>query len=188
MKITESALSDVYFLEPKVWKDDRGYFFESYRDDLFTQTVRKIHWVQDNESLSQKGVLRGLHYQLPPFAQSKLIRVIQGAVLDVAVDIRKNSPNFGKHFAVEITTENKLQVFVPRGFAHGFLVLSDETTFVYKVDNYYSKDCDRSLFWKDPALGIDWKLPESELLLSEKDKQGKPLSQADLFEAGDLYA
>lgn len=189
MKITETELPGVFILEPKVWEDPRGYFFESYRDDLFTNTIRKVQWVQDNESRSAKGVLRGLHYQTPPFAQSKLVRVIEGSVLDVVVDIRKGSPHFGKHLTVELNQTNKKQIFVPRGFAHGFLVLSETAVFCYKVDNYYSKECDRSIQWNDPAIGVDWRLPASELQLSAKDMSAKPLAEADLFSYGiELYA
>ncbi|MDZ4726892.1 MAG: dTDP-4-dehydrorhamnose 3,5-epimerase [Leptospira sp.] len=187
MQIIESELKDVYILEPKVWGDDRGYFFESYRDDLIINKIRKFHWVQDNESMSKKGVLRGLHYQLPPFAQSKLVRVIKGSVLDVAVDIRKGSPNFGKHITVELTEDNKRQLLIPRGFAHGFLVLSTEAIFSYKVDNYYSKDQDRSLLWNDPLIGINWQMSEKDLLLSDKDKMAKSLSEIDTFTFQDLY-
>jgi len=187
MNIIESPLADVFILEPKVWGDDRGYFFESYREDLLTKAVRKFHWVQDNESKSSKGVLRGLHYQLPPFAQSKLVRVIHGTVLDVAVDIRKGSPNFGKHFAIELSEENKKQLLIPRGFAHGFLVLSETAIFSYKVDNYYSKESERSILWDDPTIGINWQFPVTELVLSEKDRVGKLISEVDLFPLKDLY-
>lgn len=188
MIIKESELKDVFLLEPRVWGDDRGYFFESYREDLISQNIRKFDWVQDNESMSSKGVLRGLHYQLPPFSQSKLVRVIMGSVLDVAVDIRKGSPNFGKHIAIELSAENKKQMLIPRGFAHGFLVLTDHTIFSYKVDHYYSKETERSLLWNDPALHIDWKMPEKSLILSDKDKIAKPLSEIDSFSYVDLYA
>ncbi len=188
MNIYESTLADVFIIEPKVWGDERGYFFESYREDLISKHLRKFHWVQDNESLSVKGVLRGLHYQLPPFAQSKLVRVIRGTVLDVAVDIRKGSPNFGKHMTIELSEENKKQILIPRGFAHGFLVLSDTAIFSYKVDNYYSKESERSILWNDPSIGVDWQLSESNLVLSEKDKVGKQLSEVDIFPSSDLYA
>jgi dTDP-4-dehydrorhamnose 3,5-epimerase len=188
MLITESSLPDIFILEPKVWGDDRGYFFESYREDLLTKTIRKFNWVQDNESLSTKGVLRGLHYQLPPFAQTKLVRVIRGNVLDVVVDIRKGSPNFGKHVAVELSEANKKQLLIPRGFAHGFVVLSDSAIFSYKVDNYYSKESERSILWNDPSLGIDWTLSEKDLVLSDKDKLGQKLQEADVFAFEELYA
>jgi dTDP-4-dehydrorhamnose 3,5-epimerase len=188
MNIYESSLPDVFILEPKVWGDERGYFFESFRDDLITKQIRKFNWVQDNESMSGRGVLRGLHYQLPPFAQSKLVRVIHGSVLDVAVDIRKGSPNFGKHVAVELSEENKKQLLIPRGFAHGFLVLSDTATFSYKVDNYYSKESERSILWNDPSIGIDWRFSESNLILSEKDRVGRLIGEVDLFSYTDLYA
>ena len=189
MKITETELPGVFLLEPKVWEDPRGYFFESYREDLFSQQIRKVFWVQDNESRSTKGVLRGLHYQTPPHAQSKLVRVIEGEVLDVVVDIRKGSPHFGKHLTILLTEKNKKQVFVPRGYAHGFLVLSETAVFCYKVDNYYSKECDRSIQWNDPAIEVNWQMPLSELQLSDKDKSAKPLAESDLFSFGvDLYA
>jgi dTDP-4-dehydrorhamnose 3,5-epimerase len=188
MKIYESSLAEVYIIEPKIWGDERGYFFESYRHDLIEKQIRKFNWVQDNESMSTKGVLRGLHYQLPPFAQSKLVRVIQGSVLDVAVDIRKGSPNFGKHVSVELTGENKKQLLIPRGFAHGFLVLSETALFSYKVDNYYSKESERSILWRDPTIGVDWKLEEKDLIISEKDKIGQMITDVDLFSYKDLYA
>ncbi len=187
MKIFESELPGVFVFEPKVWGDERGYFFESYRDDLISKQIRNFKWVQDNESMSTKGVLRGLHYQLPPFAQTKLVRVIRGSVLDVAVDIRNGSPHFGKHFAIELSEENKKQLLIPRGFAHGFVVLSDVAIFSYKVDNYYSKESERTILWNEPEIGIDWKLTESQLLLSEKDKVGISLKEADLFDRVDLY-
>lgn len=171
--------------------DARGYFIETFRQDLFEQAVgHKVPFVQDNESRSSYGVLRGLHYQLPPHAQSKLVRVIDGSVLDVAVDIRKGSPTFGRHVAVELSGENKKQLFVPRGFAHGFVVLSKQATFTYKVDNYYSPECDRGLSYNDKAIGIDWGVEESDLQLSAKDTLLPQLSEtADLFEYEvNLYA
>jgi dTDP-4-dehydrorhamnose 3,5-epimerase len=165
----------VLLLEPKVHGDQRGYFLETYRQDLFVEAVgHRVDFVQDNESSSARGVLRGLHYQLPPHAQSKLVRVIKGTVLDVAVDIRRGSPTFGQHVAVELSEENKRQLFVPRGFAHGFVVLSEQAIFAYKVDNYYSPECDRGLAWDDPALNIDWRLPAADIQLSGKD-QKQPL-------------
>ncbi len=189
MIITETSLKDVYLIEPKVLGDHRGYFFESFRDDILTEKIRKINWVQDNESLSVKSVLRGLHYQLPPFAQTKLVRIMKGRVLDVAVDIRKGSPNFGKHIVVELSDENKKQLFIPRGFAHGFVVLSDTAVFSYKVDNYYSKEADRSIRWNDPEIGVDWQVKLEDVQLSEKDIQAKLLKDSDLFTYTDnLYA
>jgi len=183
MKFTKTEIPDVIIIDPKVFGDDRGYFVETYRSDLFEQkTGIKTSFVQDNESRSSYGVLRGLHYQLPPHAQSKLVRVIEGKVLDVAVDIRQGSPTFGQHVAVELSAENKRQMFVPRGFAHGFVVLSETAIFAYKVDNYYSPECDRGLQFDDPQLNIDWKIDPQELQLSEKDK-----TQPMLNETVDLY-
>lgn len=185
MKFTALAIPDVFVIEPTVHGDHRGYFVETFRQDKFEQAVgHKVNFVQDNESKSSKGVLRGLHFQLAPYAQSKLVRAIDGSVLDVAVDIRRNSPTFGQHVAVELTGENKKQMFVPRGFAHGFIVLSDTATFAYKVDNYYSPECDRGLAFDDPQINIDWLLPEASLLLSDKDTKQPFL--ADLQECFDF--
>ena len=156
MKFIKTHLPEVIIIEPKVFEDERGYFMETFRQDLFEKNIQKINFIQENESKSKKGVLRGLHYQLPPFAQSKLVRVIKGSVIDVAVDIRKGSPTFGKYVALELSEKNKRQLFIPRGFAHGFLVTSDETIFSYKVDNYYSPKCDRSIRFDDPTININW--------------------------------
>jgi dTDP-4-dehydrorhamnose 3,5-epimerase len=170
VKFIKQAIADVMVIEPNVHGDSRGYFVETFRQDLFEKALGyTVNFVQDNESKSSKGVLRGLHFQLAPHAQSKLVRVIDGSVLDVAVDIRVGSPSFGEHVAVELSANNKRQLFVPRGFAHGFVVLSDTATFAYKVDNYYSPECDRGLAFDDPQLNIDWQLPTDELLLSDKD-------------------
>jgi len=172
MKFTKQEIPDVIVVEPQVHGDSRGYFVETFRQDLFEAAVgHNVNFVQDNESKSSKGVLRGLHFQLAPYAQSKLVRVISGSVLDVAVDIRQGSKTFGQHVAVELTAENKKQMFVPRGFAHGFVVLSESATFAYKVDNYYSPECDRGLAFDDPELNIDWQLPTEKLQLSAKDTQ-----------------
>lgn len=189
MKFTRTAISDVIIIEPKVHGDERGYFVEMFRADKLEAFLGfNVNFCQDNESKSSKGVLRGLHYQLPPFAQTKLVRVIQGRVLDVAVDIRKNSPTFGRYVAVELSGENKKQLFVPRGFAHGFVVLEDNTVFAYKVDNYYSPECDRGIAFDDDALGIDWILKQEELNLSAKDRvQPKLNTTNDLFEYGVEY-
>jgi len=178
------SIPDVIVIEPKVHGDHRGYFVETFRQDKFEQAVDyPVNFVQDNESKSSKGVLRGLHFQLAPHAQSKLVRVIEGAVLDVAVDIRKGSPSFGQHVAVELSGENKKQMFVPRGFAHGFVVLTDTATFAYKVDNYYSPECDRGLAFDDAELNIDWRLPKKQLLLSDKDTQQVKLAElTDCFD------
>jgi dTDP-4-dehydrorhamnose 3,5-epimerase len=189
MQFTRTNISDVIIIEPKVHGDDRGYFVETFRADKLEEFLGyKLNFGQDNESKSSKGVLRGLHYQLPPFAQTKLVRVIQGKVLDIAVDIRKNSPTFGQYVAVELSAENKKQLLVPRGFAHGFVVLEDDTIFAYKVDNYYSPDCDRGIAFDDENLNINWILKKEELKLSDKDtKQPKLNETNDLFEFGVDY-
>jgi len=189
MKFTRTAISDVIIIEPQVHGDQRGYFTETFRADKLEDFLGfKINFDQDNESKSSKGVLRGLHYQLPPFAQTKLVRVIQGSVLDVAVDIRKGSPTFGKHVTVELSAENKKQLLVPRGFAHAFVVLEDDTVFAYKVDNYYSPECDRGIAFNDEDLDIDWVLKEEALNLSAKDKVQPKLNETnDLFEYGVDY-
>lgn len=180
MRFTPQSIPDVIVVEPIVHGDNRGYFVETFRHDLFEQAVgHKVNFVQDNESKSSKGVLRGLHFQLAPHAQSKLVRVIEGCVLDVAVDIRQGSETFGQHVAVELTGNNKKQLFVPRGFAHGFVVLSDTATFAYKVDNYYSPECDRGLAFDDPELSIDWQLSKNELKLSDKDTKQPRWNQID---------
>jgi len=186
---TKTDIADVVIIEPIVHGDDRGYFVETFRADKLEEFLGyKINFCQDNESKSSKGVLRGLHYQLPPCAQTKLVRVIQGRVLDVAVDIRKGSPTFGKHVAVELSAENKRQLLVPRGFAHAFVVLEDDTIFAYKVDNYYSPECDRGISFNDDTLGIDWKIVHSELKLSDKDTKQPKLSETnDIFEYGVNY-
>ena len=181
MQFIPTSIPDVVIIEPKLWNDPRGYFFESYRHDLFQQNMGKIDWVQDNESYSTFGTLRGLHYQLAPHAQSKLVRVIQGKVLDVAVDIRKNSPTFGQHVAVELSADNKRQLFIPRGFAHGFVVLSETAIFQYKVDNYYNKDCDRGIAFDDPSIAIDWQIDRAEVQLSDKDSKQPLLQHAEVF-------
>lgn len=169
MEVIKTAIDGVVIIEPKVFKDARGYFFESYSQREFEEKVRKINLVQDNESMSSYGVMRGLHFQCPPFTQSKLVRCVKGAVLDVAVDIRKGSPTYGQHVAIELTEENHRQFFVPRGFAHGFAVLSDIAVFQYKCDNFYAPDADGGISIKDESLGIDWKIPTDKVLLSEKD-------------------
>jgi len=189
MKFTRTEIPDVVIIDPEVHGDERGYFIETFREDkLETFLGFKVNFCQDNESKSSRGVLRGLHYQLHPAAQTKLVRVIRGRVLDVAVDIREGSPTFGQHVAVELSGENKRQLFVPRGFAHGFVVLEDDTTFAYKVDNYYSPENDSGLAFDDPVLGIDWILGKDELKLSEKDTKQPLLKDARLFNSGDkLY-
>jgi len=180
MKFIKTDISDVIIIEPIVFSDDRGYFVETYREDKLEEAIGySVDFVQDNESKSSYGVLRGLHFQLPPFAQSKLVRVIKGKILDIAVDIRKGSPTFGKSVSVELSEENKRMVFIPRGFAHGFVVLSDEAIFSYKVDNYYSKESDRGIAFNDPALNIDWQLPTDSLKLSSKDQMQPLLAESD---------
>ena len=189
MNFIRTNIPDVIIIEPTVHGDHRGYFVETFRADKLEAFLGyKLNFGQDNESKSSKGVLRGLHYQLAPHAQTKLVRVISGRVLDVAVDIRKNSPTFGQHVAVELTADNKRQLLVPRGFAHGFVVLEDDTIFAYKVDNYYSPECDRGIAFNDPVLNIDWMLKTEELKLSAKDTTQPKLNETnDLFEFGVDY-
>ena len=182
MNFIETKIPDVIIIETKVFTDDRGYFFESFRQDQFQEKVGKINFVQENESYSTYGSLRGLHYQLPPFAQSKLVRVVKGSVLDIAVDIRKSSPTFGQCVSLELNDVDKKQLFIPQGFAHGFITLSENAIFQYKVDNYYNKESERGIIYNDKELGIDWKIPEGEMKLSDKDKQLRGLEEAELFD------
>ena len=184
MKFTPQSIADVILIEPTIHGDDRGYFVETFRQDLLEEaTGYRVNFVQDNESKSTKGVLRGLHYQLPPYTQAKLVRVIEGSVLDVAVDIRKSSSTFGQHVSVELTAQNKHQLFVPHGFAHGFVVLSNSATFVYKVDNYFAPEHDRGIAFDDKELKINWRLLSEELQLSDKDRAHPSLTNTkDLFE------
>lgn len=170
MKLIKTPIKDLYVIEPKIFGDNRGYFFESYKKNFFEEHIGKVNFIQDNESMSSYGVLRGLHYQIAPYEQAKLVRVIKGRVLDVAVDIRKNSETFGKHFSIELSEENKKQMFIPSGFAHGFVVLSDLAIFSYKVDNLYSPENERGIKCNDNDLNIDWKIEENNLILSDKDK------------------
>lgn len=181
MEYIKTQIEGVFVLEPKVFGDARGYFMETFRQDEFDRMVAPVAFVQDNESKSTRGVLRGLHYQKGEFSQAKLVRVIQGRVLDVAVDLRKSSPTFLKYVAVELSGENKRQLFVPRGFAHGFVVLSDEAVFCYKVDNVYAPQAECCIRYDDPAIGVEWPLPAEELLLSAKDAQGISVHEAELF-------
>ena len=170
MTATETKLRGCFIIEPKVFKDPRGYFFESFNQNKFNELIGKtIDFVQDNESFSSKGVLRGLHFQTGAYAQAKLVRVIEGAVLDVVVDMRKESPTFSEHFSIELSEDNKRQLFVPKGFAHGFIVLSETAIFSYKCDNFYDKASEQGLRYDDPSIGIDWKLPANEFIVSEKD-------------------
>lgn len=169
LKVIRTEIPDVCLIEPKVFGDSRGYFLETFRQDVIEEHIGDLRFVQDNESFSQFGVLRGLHFQKPPFTQAKLVRVLEGEVLDVAVDIRMGSPTYGKHVAVRLSAENKRQLFVPRGFAHGFVVLSETALFSYKCDNYYAPDHDAGLLWNDPDIGIEWEVDPSEVSLSQKD-------------------
>lgn len=182
MEYLKTHIEGVYVLEPKVFGDARGYFMETFRQEEFEKFVGPVTFVQDNESKSTRGVLRGLHYQKGGFSQAKLVRVIQGRVLDVAVDLRQSSPTFLQHVAVELSGENKRQLFVPRGFAHGFLVLSDEAVFCYKVDNIYAPQTECCIRFDDPSIRIDWPLPACELLLSPKDEAGLKVQEAELFD------
>ena len=190
MKVIRTAIEDVVIIEPDVFGDARGYFFESYSQKKFNEQVREVKFVQDNESKSKYGVLRGLHFQKGKDAQSKLVRVVKGRVLDVAVDIRKGSPTFGKYVAVELTEDNHRQLFVPRGFAHGFSVLSEEAIFQYKCDNLYAPQAEGAIAWNDPEIGIDWGLPAEDVLLSAKDAAHPLLKDSEyLFDYNvDYYA
>ena len=179
MEVIKTELEGVVIIEPKIFRDARGYFFESFSQKEFEKKVRKIAFVQDNESMSSYGVMRGLHFQLPPFTQSKLVRCVKGKVLDVAVDIRKGSPTFGKHVSVELSEDNHRQFFVPRGFAHGFAVLSETAVFQYKCDNFYAPQSDGGISILDDSLGIDWKLPTDKVILSEKDTKHPLLKDFD---------
>lgn len=179
MNFIPTKLEGCYIIEPKIIKDDRGYFMESFNENTFQKGIGKeIHFVQDNQSFSSKGVLRGLHYQTGIYAQAKLVRVLSGEVLDVAVDIRPNSKTFGQHVSVMLSAENQNQFFVPRGFAHGFLVISETATFFYKCDNFYNKESEGGIIYNDAMLNIDWNFPEDELLISEKDKVQSTLEKA----------
>ena len=169
MEVIKTDIEGLVIIEPKVFKDARGYFFESFSQREFEEKVRKVNFVQDNESMSSYGVMRGLHFQRPPYTQSKLVRCVKGSVLDVAVDIRKGSPTYGKHVAVLLTEDNHRQFFVPRGFAHGFAVLSETAVFQYKCDNFYAPEADGGINIKDESLGIDWQIPVESAVLSEKD-------------------
>ena len=190
MTAIPTLFKEVFLIKPLLHKDARGSFREGYKDKNFQKLIgRQIDFCQDNLTDSKKGVLRGLHYQLPPFSQSKLVTVLQGSVLDVIVDIRKDSPTFGKHFSKELSAENQLQLFVPRGFAHGYITLSESSLFMYKVDQYYYPQCEGSIAPDDPNLGIDWRLPKLNWIQSEKDQNHPTLEQASLFDYNeDLYA
>jgi len=170
MKITETSIKGLMIIEPKIFTDSRGYFFESYSKAKFTEAGIDIDFVQDNQSCSNRGTVRALHAQSAPHAQTKLVRVIQGRVIDVAVDARKDSPTFGKYETIELSAENQKQFLIPQGFLHGFAVLEDDTIFAYKVDNYYSKECETGVRWNDPSLAIDWGIPADEAIISDKDQ------------------
>lgn len=189
MEIVRTAIPDVVIVEPRVFGDSRGYFFESWSQREFDALVRPVHFVQDNESRSSYGVVRGLHFQKGAFSQSKLVRVVEGTVLDIAVDIRRGSPTFGRHVAVELTADSHRQLFIPRGFAHGFSVLSEHAVFQYKCDNYYAPQAESAIAWNDPALAIDWRVSAEDVILSEKDRHHPLLADCpDLFDYGtDLY-
>ncbi|MBO4804999.1 MAG: dTDP-4-dehydrorhamnose 3,5-epimerase [Paludibacteraceae bacterium] len=181
MNFIEQSIPGVWVIEPKVFCDSRGYFMEAFKQAEFEEHVGPVNFIQDNESKSSYGVLRGLHYQKGEFSQAKLVRVIKGEVLDVAIDIRKSSPYFGKHVAVKLSDENKRQLFIPRGFAHGFVVLSKEAIFTYKVDNVYAPQAEAGIIYNDPQIAINWGVPESDMLLSDKDKISPMLKDAIVF-------
>lgn len=181
MNIIKTEIEGLVIVESRIFRDDRGYFYESFSQREFEENVCRTTFVQDNQSMSSYGVVRGLHFQKPPYCQSKLVRCIKGAVLDVAVDIRKGSPTFGKYVAVELTEDNHRQFFVPRGFAHGFAVLSEVAVFQYKCDNYYNKESEGAIAWNDEQIAVDWRLPSEKVILSEKDKLSKPLAEAEFL-------
>lgn len=179
MQVIPTEFEGLYIIQPKCFEDERGYFFESYNENEFSKNGLNLNFVQDNQSLSQKGVLRGMHFQNPPYAQGKLVRVIKGAVLDVVIDIRKNSKTFGRHFSLELNEQNKTMLYIPEGFAHGFLTLQDNTIFFYKCTNFYNKASEDCILWNDPALNINWGI--SNPLVSEKDSLAKPLSEINIL-------
>lgn len=182
MNYIQTEIDGVWIIEPKVFSDPRGYFMEAFKQQEFDATIGQINFIQDNESKSSFGTLRGLHYQKGDYCQAKLVRVIKGEVLDVAVDLRKSSPTFGKHISVLLSDDNKRQLFIPRGFAHGFLVKSEEAVFTYKVGNIYAPQAEASIIYNDPALGIDWPIADSQLVMSEKDRQAGNFRAAEYFE------
>lgn len=182
MNYIQTEIDGVWIIEPKVFNDARGYFMEAFKEEEFRANIDDVHFVQDNESKSSFGVLRGLHYQKGEYSQAKLVRVIKGKVLDVAVDLRRSSPTFGKYVSVELSEENKRQFFIPRGFAHGFLVLSEEAIFTYKVDNGYAPQAEASIRFNDETIGIDWPVAESQFILSEKDGHAVSFKDAEYFE------
>ena len=189
MKFSKAIINGIVVIEPTVFSDQRGYFLESFNKNEFEKAIGKVSFVQDNESRSTKGVLRGLHYQKPPFEQAKLVRCVEGKVLDIAVDIRKDSPTYGLYHSEILSGDNNKQLFIPRGFAHGYITLTETSIFMYKVDQFYNVDSEGSITPNDPALGIDWQIPKSEWIQSEKDKNHPTLAEAPLFDYNiDLYA
>jgi len=181
MKMTRTDIEGLVVIEPRVFGDSRGYFFESFSQREFEKEVGQVWFVQDNESKSSYGVVRGLHFQKPPHTQSKLVRVVKGRVLDVAVDLRRDSKTYGKYFSVELTEDNHLQLFIPKGFAHGFAVLSDEAVFQYKCDEFYAPESEGAIAWNDPDIGVDWQIPEDKVILSEKDKKHPAFKDLDVL-------
>ena len=181
MKMTRTDIEGLVVIEPRVFGDSRGYFFESFSQREFEKEVGQVRFVQDNESKSSYGVVRGLHFQKPPHAQAKLVRVVKGRVLDVAVDLRRDSKTYGKYFSVELTEDNHLQLFIPKGFAHGFAVLSDEAVFQYKCDEFYAPESEGAIAWDDPDIGVDWQIPEDKVILSEKDKKHPAFKDLDVL-------
>lgn len=181
MKMTRTDIEGLVVIEPRVFGDSRGYFFESFSQREFEKEVGQVRFVQDNESKSSYGVIRGLHFQKPPHTQSKLVRVVKGHVLDVAVDLRRDSKTYGKYFSVELTEDNHLQLFIPKGFAHGFAVLSDEAVFQYKCDEFYAPESEGAIAWNDPDIGVDWQIPEDKVILSEKDKKHPSFKDLDVL-------
>lgn len=181
MKMTRTDIEGLVVIEPRVFGDSRGYFFESFSQREFEKEVGQVRFVQDNESKSSYGVVRGLHFQKPPHTQSKLVRVVKGRVLDVAVDLRRDSKTYGKYFSVELTEDNHLQLFIPKGFAHGFAVLSDEAVFQYKCDEFYAPESEGAIAWNDPDIGVDWQIPEDKVILSEKDKKHPSFKDLDVL-------
>lgn len=181
MKMTRTDIEGLVVIEPRVFGDSRGYFFESFSQREFEKEVGQVRFVQDNESKSSYGVIRGLHFQKPPHTQSKLVRVVKGRVLDVAVDLRRDSKTYGKYFSIELTEDNHLQLFIPKGFAHGFAVLSDEAVFQYKCDEFYAPESEGAIAWNDPDIGVDWQIPEDKVILSEKDKKHPAFKDLDVL-------
>lgn len=182
MQFIPTEIPDVVIIEPRVFSDARGYFFESWREDEFVNHISNVHFIQENESKSTRGVLRGLHFQAGNNAQAKLVRVVKGCVIDVAVDCRRSSKTFGRHVAVELSGDNHRQLFIPRGFAHGFITMSDEAVFTYKVDNYYAPQTEQTILWNDKTIAVEWPQMDIPLIFAPKDLQGKPFLEVDLFE------